>query len=79
MTMAFSKILKTGLLAVMMVIVLVDPAWACPNCKNAVAQTNTNMAQAFAWSIGLMMLVPAAILGFWVAAFHALRKQAACL
>ncbi len=47
---------------------------ACPNCKNAVAHSSETNAIAFAWSIGLMLMVPATIVVVWIAAIALLRR-----
>ncbi len=66
--MKFPRFLTLAL-ATLMLLTFCDVLAACPNCKNAVAQTSDATAVAFAWSIGLMLLAPAAILGSWLAVY----------
>ena len=47
-------------------VALAQPAWACPNCKDSLAQqgeNGPNVARGFYWSILFMMGTPFAILG----------------
>lgn len=57
---------NTLLLAVVLLSLSTANAWACPNCKEAVAaqpEEVARMAQGYNWSIVLMLGVPAALLG----------------
>ena len=49
-------------------IVLQTSAWACPGCKDALVDpaqvgTRLGMARGFAWSIGLLLAMPATLIG----------------
>ncbi len=57
------RILATLLLST---VALAQPVWACPNCKDSLAQqgeNGPNVARGFYWSILFMMGTPFAILG----------------
>lgn len=59
------------LVACLILAVLASEAVACPNCKNAVAQSGgASMAAGFAWSIVLLLAVPASIIAGWVIALR---------
>ena len=46
---------------------------ACPNCKTAVAESGGDaMAEGFAWSVLLLLAVPASIVTGWVLALRKL-------
>ena len=45
---------------------------ACPNCKAAVAENNDHLSAGFAWSIALLLAVPASLLTGWVIALKRL-------
>ncbi|MDX2039019.1 MAG: hypothetical protein SFX72_20400 [Isosphaeraceae bacterium] len=49
------------------IFVLADAAWACPNCKEAVANQSSpeaaGMRDGYFWSILLMLCVPFGLLG----------------
>lgn len=65
-------------LALALIVLLVSPALACPNCKEAVsAQPDdvANMARGFNWSIMLMLGVPATLLGTGVFMVHRAVKN----
>ncbi len=47
---------------------------ACPNCKNAVDQSHSGMAQGFGISIVLMLMIPLTLVTCWAIAFFALRR-----
>ncbi|MGI9517134.1 MAG: hypothetical protein ACR2NP_08820 [Pirellulaceae bacterium] len=61
--------------ACLILAVLADEAVACPNCKNAVAQSGGSaMAAGFAWSIALLLAVPASIIAGWVIALRRMLR-----
>jgi hypothetical protein len=51
------------------------PVLACPNCKAAVSSNSDYMALGFAWSIVLMLSVPALIVTGWVIALVRLTRE----
>ena len=67
------KRLSFFLLIVLVVACLASDATACPNCKTAVAESGGEaMSQGFAWSIALLLAVPASIVTGWVIALRRL-------
>jgi hypothetical protein len=59
-------------------LLLATPAWACPNCKEAVSAQPAdvaNMARGYNWSILLMLGVPATLLGTGAFAVHRAVKN----
>ena len=59
----------------LLLVFMANEAMACPNCKNAVAQSGgASMAAGFAWSIALLLAVPASIIAGWVIALRRLLR-----
>ncbi len=71
--MSFFRFTALGV-ALVSLLLMPDMVVACPNCKAAVAESHPPAAIAFAWSIGLMILAPAAILGGWIVMFRAMQR-----
>lgn len=61
------------------VVLLTWPAdlLACPNCKTAIAENGGGLATGYAWSIVILLAVPAALIGAWLVAFWRLVGQQA--
>jgi len=53
------------LLAAVLLVLLASDCWACPNCKNGLAEgeNSAGMVRGYFWSIVFMMSMPFLILG----------------
>jgi hypothetical protein len=72
---AIRAILKAAVAAVLVAAVLlalVQPAWACPTCKDQLAHdpASLNLARGYAMSILFMLSMPPLILGGLTAYFY---------
>ena len=56
-------------------LVMAQTGHACPNCKGAVAANGDSMALGFAWSIALMLAMPAMIVSTWAVVLFRLRAR----
>ncbi len=65
------------MLATMLILAcLASEVAACPNCKNAVAQSGgESMSAGFAWSIALLLGVPASIIAGWIIALRRMLRH----
>lgn len=52
-----------------------DVAWACPNCKDTLAEHGGRLQYGYALSIALMIAAPFSILGGWAVAIYRLLKS----
>ena len=68
---------RTGwiLCLVLLSLVMAHTAQACPNCKGSVAANGDSMALGFAWSIALMLAMPALIVSTWAIVLFRLRGR----
>ncbi len=53
----------------------IDPAAACPTCKDQLAAGEAGLARGFYWSILFMLGMPASILGAWAIAIWRLCRR----
>lgn len=51
-----------------------EPTWACPNCKDTLAEHGGRLQIGYALSIGLMIAAPFGILGGWAVAIYRMIK-----
>ncbi len=75
MNSGFTKTVCRLVLVLMALVIMVPPLWACPNCKTAVADNSSGMALGFAWSIALLLGVPALIIAGWGIALMRLARK----
>jgi hypothetical protein len=66
------------IIAVAVVFLAADVAWACPTCKEALASAggdNPNLVRGFFWSILFMMSMPFLLIGiFSTVMYRAVKK-----
>jgi hypothetical protein len=65
------------LVAVWIVLGAAEPTWACPNCKDTLAEHGGRLQIGYALSIGLMIAAPFGILGGWAVAIYRMMKTTA--
>ncbi|HRE99696.1 MAG TPA: hypothetical protein PLI18_04200 [Pirellulaceae bacterium] len=58
-----------------MLLLPIDPAAACPTCKDQLAAGSAGLARGFYWSILFMLGMPASILGAWAFAIWRLCRR----
>lgn len=67
------------IIALAVLLVAADAAWACPTCKEALASAdgdNANMVRGFFWSILFMMSMPFLLIGIFSAVMYRAVKKA---
>jgi len=79
-----TRMTGTGLLgtalAVLMLAQSASEAVACPNCKEAVSTSTSelgNMSRGYNWSVGFMLAVPFSLLGTGAFMIHRAAKRGA--
>jgi hypothetical protein len=73
---------RTGLLTIALALVAMlqadRPAWACPNCKEAVSLQEgeeANLADGYNWSVVFMLVVPFSMMGTGAFVIHRAVKR----
>jgi hypothetical protein len=66
-----------GMVVAGLVLGTCDAAWACPNCKDTLAEHGGRLQYGYALSIGLMIAAPFGILGGWALAIYRMLKSPA--
>lgn len=67
------------IVALAVVLLAADAAWACPTCKEALASAdgdNANMVRGFFWSILFMMSMPFLLVGIFSTVMYRAVKKA---
>ncbi|MEQ8790400.1 MAG: hypothetical protein RIC55_29160 [Pirellulaceae bacterium] len=64
------------LVALVVLFCAVEPAVACPTCKDSVEGAGSNMAQGYFWSILFMLSMPFLIFGSLCTYFYLLVRAA---
>jgi hypothetical protein len=62
------------LAALFVLIAFVNPAFACPNCKDAIHESQNHLAAGYFFSILFMMSMPFTLLTGWTIALVRLRR-----
>lgn len=63
---AFARMVRSGVLALVLIgVVFMADASACPTCKDTLAANGTRVAEGFYWSILFMLAMPASIAAGW--------------